>query len=334
MKKFIENQSGKAGLFIIFSIGIISFLGIFQTFFIDLNQNQNSINYAIAQAASSTVTASTTVIVGNASPLVTAVTLNNGAAITLTPNATTAISVAATITDYNGCTDITGGTSTILVYRSGITSSTCMTTTDDRNCYRLTTFTATSSCSAGTQNVTTTFGIYYFADSTATGTPTSSYPSQTWLATLVFKDPTNATGSADSSSVELNVLTAINVVTSSINYGTVPANTNTGSTNQPATSTNAGNSTTTLKLSAISTLTNGSNSITTSSQHYATSTFTYGGAEQLLQETATDVSGSTMAIPTSTTNVTKTTYWGLAVPPATATGTYTGVNLFTSAWSI
>ncbi len=331
MKKFIENQSGKAGLFIIFSIGIISFLGIFQTFFIDLNQNQNSINYAIAQAASSTVTASTTVIVGNASPLVTAVTLNNGGTITLTPNATTAISVAATITDYNGCTDITGGTSTILVYRSGVTSSTCMTTADNRNCYILTTFTASSSCSAGTQNVTTTFGIYYFAD--ATNGASSTYPSQNWMATLVFKDPTNATGSADSSGVELNVLTAINVTTSSINYGTVPANTNTGSTNQTATSTNAGNSTTTLKLSAISTLTNGSNSISTSSQHYATSTFTYGGAEQLLQETATDVTGSTMAIPTSTTNVTKTTFWGLAVPPATATGTYTGVNLFTSAWS-
>jgi len=331
MKSFIKNQSGKAGMFIVFSIGVISFLAVFQTFFIDLNPGQGNISFSVAQAASSTVTASTTVIVGNASPIVTAVTLNNGGTITLTPNATTAISVAATITDYNGCTDITGGTSTILVYRSGITSSTCLTTANNQNCYIATTFTASSSCSAGTQNVTSTFGIYYFADST--NGASSSYSSQTWMATVIFKDPTNATGSADSSGVELNVLTALNVTTSSINYGTVPANTNTGSTNQLATSTNAGNSTTTLKISAISTLTNGSNSISTSSQHYATSSFTYGGVEQLLQETATDVSGSTMAIPTSTTDVTKTTYWGLAVPPATATGTYTGVNLFTSAWS-
>ena len=288
-----------------------------------------------AFGAGTSQTATTSVVVGNAAPTVSNVILNNAGAITLTANATTSIYVNATITDNNGCTDIQNGTTTILVYRSGYTSSTCLTTTDNQSCYRVTTFSASSTCTGlGTSvNTTSSVDIWYFADSTENpAPPTSTYPSQNWLATVIFKDPSNATGSNDSAGVELNVLTAINVTTSSINYATVAANNNTGATNQVTTSTNAGNSTTTIKVSAQSTLTNEANSITTSSQKYATTTFTYGTGDTALSDTATTISGTTMVTPTSTSNVNRTVFWGIAIPAGTATGTYTGVNLFTASY--
>jgi hypothetical protein len=126
----------------------------------------------------------------------------------------------------------------------------------------------------------------------------------------------------------MNTLTAINVTTSSINFGAVAAGANTGSTNQNTSSTNAGNSTTTLQLYAVQTLASGVNIITTSSQHFATSTFTYGGAEQALGSTAATVTGFVLTAPTSSSYVSGAVQWGLAVPGGTPTGTYTGVNAF------
>ena len=264
------------------------------------------------------------VTVGNSAPSVSAVSINGGSAITLTANTTTNISVNATVTDNNGCADITSGTSTIKLYRSGITSSSCS-SADNLNCYIATAFTASSTCSSNTTNTTTTFAIQYFAQATDSS---SSFSAQNWIATVTFKDAANTTGTADSTGVELNTLTAINVTTSSLNYGSLSANQDTGSTNQTATSTNAGNSSTTLQLYASATLTSGASSIATSSQHYATSTFTFGGAEQALSDTAATVSGFFLTSPTSTTNVAQTTFWGLNVPGGTATGTYTGTNVF------
>lgn len=277
------------------------------------------------QAIAANITSS--VVVGNTAPVTSAVSLNAGSAITLTANATTAINVNATITDNNGCSDISNGTTSIMVYRSSITSSTCFSTQDNQNCYKATAFTVTSTCSTNTINTTTTFHIYYFAQPTDAS---SSFSAQNWLATVRFTDQSGSTSSADSSGVELNTLTAINVTTSSINYGTLSPNTDTGSTNQVTTSTNAGNATTTVRLNANPTLTSGGNTIATSSQHYATSSFTYGGSEQALSGTATTVSGFSLLAPTSTTNVSGAIFWGLAVPNGTATGTYSGTNEFTA----
>jgi hypothetical protein len=270
------------------------------------------------------------VVVGNAAPTVSSVSVNNTNNITLNPNTTTNISVNATITDNNGCVDINAGTTTILLYRSGVSSSTCMTTPNNLNCYRATAFTVSSTCSGTSITTTSTFAIQYYAQATDSS---STFPTQNWMATVYFSDPFPSTGNADSLSgttPDVLTLNAINVTTSSINYGTVPANTDTGSTNQIASSTNAGNSSTTLQLNALSTLTSGANSIATSSQHYATSTFTYGGNEQALTQTAATVNGFFLTSPTSSNLVSQATYWGLAVPGGTATGTYTGTNVFSS----
>ena len=169
--------------------------------------------------------------------------------------------------------------------------------------------------------------LYYFADATDAS---SSYPNQRWSALAWARDQAGASSTATSTNVEVNTLNAIALSTSSISYGSVAAAANTGSTNQLDDVINGGNSSTTLRLSASATLTSGFNSISTSSQHYATSTFTYGGAEQALSDTATTVTGFLLLSPSSTANVSATTYWGLAVPAGTATGTYTGTNVFSA----
>ena len=261
----------------------------------------------------------------------------NPSTITLTPDTTTNVNVEATVTDTT-CSEITGGTTTILFYRSGVASSSCLTgsgngASPNLNCYTATVFTASSTCSAGTINTTTTFPVQYFAQATDAS---SSFPNQNWIATVIFNDAINATSSADStystSSNVISTLTAINITTSSINYGSVAPSSTTGSVNQTTIVQNAGNSSTTLQLSGTG-LTNGSNVIATSSQAYSTSTFTYAGTSTALTANPVTVSGFLLASPTSTTNVQSTIYWGLAVPNGSATGTYTGTNTFASVFS-
>ncbi|MEY4731654.1 MAG: hypothetical protein RL681_600 [Candidatus Parcubacteria bacterium] len=274
--------------------------------------------------------ATTTVVIGNSAPSVSSVTLNGGSAITLTANTTTNVSVGVTISDNNGCSDITGGSTTVMIYRTSVGSSSCMTTASNLNCYRASAFTASSSCSGNTVTATTTFAVYYFAQATDAS---SSYSSSDWTATVVFKDSSVTTGTSDSTGRELNTLTALDVTTSSINYGTLSASSTTAGVNQITTSTNAGNSTTTLQLSALATLTSGANSIATTSQRYATSSFTFYGLSVALQQTAANVDGYKLTAPTSTTNVQSPIFWGLEVPAGTATGTYNGTTLFTAIWA-
>lgn len=281
------------------------------------------VSYIFAASLPSSVT------VGSSVPTVTAVTVNNGSSITLTPNTTTAISVNATIGDNNGCSDLAAGTTTILLYRASITSSTCIGSPNNLNCYIATAFNTSSTCSVASVNTTTTFNLQYFAQATD---GSSTFSGVGWKATVIFRNPSNATGSADSATTTLNSLTAINITTSSINYGTLTPSSTTGGTNQTTTLTNAGNTSTTLQLSGTA-LISGANFIATSSQHYGTSTFTYGGNEQALSGSAVAVTGFTLTGPTSTTNVAGTLYWGVSVPNGTATGTYSGTNTFTSVFS-
>jgi hypothetical protein len=110
------------------------------------------------------------------------------------------------------------------------------------------------------------------------------------------------------------------------------ASSTTGGANQSTTVQNAGNSSTTLQLSGTA-LVKGANTIATSSQHYATSSFTFGGVEQQLSSSATAVSGFLLIAPTSSNAVSSPMFWGLTVPAGNPTGTYTGTVTFTSVFS-
>lgn len=215
----------------------------------------------------------------NSPPTVSAVVLNSGSAITLSPNVTTTITAVASTTDSEN--NIRFATAT--VYRSGV-GPTCKSSGLD--CYQL----ASSSCSflSSTSTVSCSTGIYYFSDATDSS---SSYSSQNWLADISVTDASSSAGTASTTAgVELNTLVGISVSTTTTNYGTLSPNTDTTSTNQVVAVKNAGNASSVLQLSGTA-LTSGSNSIATSSQHYATTTFTFSATSSALSDAAVTVSG-------------------------------------------
>lgn len=246
----------------------------------------------VIAASSFTIPASLFAEETNAAPTVTNVKLNGNAAITLTPNTSTAVTISFTVTDTNGCTDVfTSGNVTSTAFRFSVGIS-C--TTDNANCYRVST--STHNCiSADSADATATVQLQYYADATDAS---SSYSSQHWEAHVIVRDSENATGSATSTAVEVNTLLAINVETSTIPYGSLSSGENTGATNQTAAVKNAGNSSTSLNISGTAG-TSGANVLATSSQHYATTTFTFGGSEQTLSGTPTAVSGLTIRAMTT-----------------------------------
>lgn len=281
---------------------------------------------AISTVLAATVTSS--VVVGNATPIVSAVLTNGGNPITLTASTTQNVNVTFTVTDANGCGDVfTSGTTTVLLYRSAITSSTCNSTQNPLNCYKV--GITANSCvgTSSTATATATIPVYYFAEATDAS---SSFPAQNWLATVIASDASVAVGTADATGVEVNTLTAFNLTTTTIGYGVVPAGTDTGATNQIVGANNVGNSSTTLQVSASQTLTSGSNIIATSSQKYSSSAFTYSVGGTGLSGTPTTIAGFTITGSTSTAVNGKNTFWGLQVPNGTPTGTYTGASVFTA----
>ncbi len=211
------------------------------------------------------------------------VVLNGGSAIVLTPNTTTTINVAASTTGNN----LNYATGTIS--RSGVGFN-C--TADNLNCYQI----PSSSCAfSGTSPVSSTVtcsaDIYYFAQATDAS---SSFEAQNWLGQITLTDTSpTSTSSSTASGVELNTLVAINVTTSSVNYGSMAPSSTTGLVNQTVSVQNVGNVSSSIGAKGTA-MTFGSYVIGTSTQHYASSTFNFGGSEGVLSDTNTTISGITM----------------------------------------
>ncbi len=284
-------------------------------------------NTAGFQVAGQLITTYRSVPVANSAPTVSSVVLNAGSPITLTANATTSFNINFTVTDTNGCTDVfDSGNTTTTVFRSGVGGG-C--TADNKNCYTVSTVITDDCITSNSGSATATVNIYYFAQATDAS---SSFAADNWQAKVQAKDAGGLNSSSTSSGVELNTLLAISVSPTTTNYGSVAAGSNSGSTNQTSTISNVGNSSSTLQVSGTA-LTNGPNTIATSSQHYATSTFTFGGLEQILSGVAATVSGFTLIGPTTTTAVSRNTFWGVTIPGGSPTGTYSGTNTYTAVFT-
>ncbi|MGC9599131.1 MAG: hypothetical protein ABSE18_01980 [Minisyncoccia bacterium] len=280
-------------------------------------------------ATTTSVTSSATVT--TTAPIVSFVSgPNGGTAISLNANTTTPISVAVTVTDYNGCTDFNNSTETIALFRGDIASSSCLTssTPNPLFCYVASAF-STSTCPGGfTANATTTFSMYYFASPTDNASYT--YNGKGWQGAITVTNPAKLSVSTTSATTTLNSLEAISSTPSSIAYGTLaPAQVNSPSVT--TTISDVGNTSTTFQFSATQSLTGGvpTTTLVTSSQQYATSSgFTYGTG-YALSSTPVTLNGVSIAAPISTTTVSTNIFWLLQVPTGTPTGTYNGTNLFT-----
>ncbi len=341
-----KNNAGLAevGKVLLWGVVAVGVLGIFSAFLGDIGSfsggnspkavNLGLFGLPLANASDTANTPQSLVTVGNAAPVVSGVKLNNNADIVLTPYATTTISLFYVVSDNNGCTDINTNnmTSTLSVASSACALANPVTST--LSCYLFLSRT-TGTCVGTSYNVTDTFDVWYFANSTGVASATLATTSA-WYGTIVAIDASASTSlTVSSSKQDMGVLIGLTVTTSTINYGSMAAN-STSTADSIATTTNAGNATTSLLVSALATLTSGVNSIVTSSQHYTSSSGVTWENSTALSATAAAVAGYTLKVQTSTVaNVSssRATFWRLQVPGGTPNGSYNGTTTFASQWS-
>ncbi len=256
-------------------------------------------------------------------PSISALSLNGGADITLTPGATTTVLATGTVTDLNGFADLSLATST--VYRSGV-GETCA--LDNNNCYRAATPQCSfSGCSGNTCNLSCSVDIFYHAEPTDIGT----FAGESWRAFATVEDLSGATATATAPSVDLVTLRAIELVNSSaINYGALAVSSTTESFNPTTTVENIGNDDIDISLEGTDLTDGAASAIDVAQQLFATSTFTYSSCVFCTNLATTTIPYEVDLVkPTSTTPiVTDVLYWGIEIPFGTANSSHSGVNTF------
>lgn len=252
-------------------------------------------------------------VTSNAAPAASNVQLNDGDDIVLTAGTTKQVSVTSTVSDDDGCDDISTVLSNIYYSSAGSDCS-----ADDNTCYASISCTV-NDCGGGDTSATATCstGLYFHATS------------GTWEASVSVTDASSETGSAVSNTRTVGELQAMDV-SSPIAYGVVdPEDDNTTSSSI----TNWGNVAIDSSLRGIdmtSSLSGGAISVT--KQKYDTSEDTYTNLGATLS--STDASffvdlGKPTANPSDSTDV---VWWGLEVPSGTPDADdYSGTNYFTAA---
>jgi hypothetical protein len=259
-------------------------------------------------------TATTSVTVGNAAPVIDDVIFNNASNITLNEDdgagngfvfATTTIK----ITDTNGCTTIASVSAK--AYRDATTTAGTTCSPNDNNCYNPTNACAATTTGGATPQCTGAsdtdvwyecgFKIWYLADPTNTG----AFAGDIWAVAATTSDTSFSTGA------------------------------NTGATNSTTTVTNSGNASLDTGIGCDIMCTDyptcsGGTPITEGNQEASTSPFTWGvGGTDCTATTAPTTYVTALPKPTATTSaVTDDVSWGIGVPGGSNPGSYTGQDTF------
>ena len=280
--------------------------------------------------------------ISNVAPVVSAVTINSGAAINLEESTTKAITLTATVTDSNSCAGAEIASVLGYVYRSGITYGGCDTSgeANNNNCYPEVSCTVVGGSCTGTTDAsadyTCTVNLQYHADPTDDNT---QYTAENWLNTIKATDNNSATHATQvSAGVELNSLIGIDLgytVTASLNYGSLGA----GQTNDPLdkilTTTPTGNVGLDQEHSGSANMCvnyptcTGGTPIPVANQKYSLTAATAYASGIALSTTETEVELN-IPKPLTTTPTTKNTWWGMHIPIGTVSGEYSGVNTITA----
>lgn len=277
------------------------------------------------RADTSTSSASATNVV----PVASAVSIDSAAAsVTLTENTTTTVTVTATVTDNNGCEDI--DSVSVKLYRTDLTA----TGADDENHrYTVSATQDGGTCTAGGSDLTATYtatiDVYYYADPTDAG---SVNEATDWTAQVTPSD--EATGTADTDTIEMDTLTALNVTTT-IAYGELALNANTGTTDQTTTVTNTGNEGLDVDVDGYGasdgdgySMTCTLGTIPVANEKYHTTASTDYATKTALSDTAAEVD---IDIAQRTDTVTTgDLYWGFGMPETGVGGSCTGTVVFTA----
>lgn len=264
-------------------------------------------------------------VVNNVAPVVSAITLNGGSAISLSEGTSVPAVLGATITDNNGCSDIATVTSSL--YRSGVGYSACDTggEANSNNCYpTLTCSVGANPCSDATDasaSYSCTANIKYYADPTDVNT---TYSGQTWNDTFKANDEALSDAQTIGSGVVMNSLLAMDIG-SSLAFGNISA----GQTQTPLTSLTTvvatGNVGLDQTLEGTDMSDGQAHTITVGNQRYSLASATaYSAATSL---TTSPLEGELNCKKTTTdVGETKPTYWGISIPIGTVAGTYSGTN--------
>ena len=269
--------------------------------------------------------------VNNVAPVVTAVTINGGSAITLEAGTTKAVSLTATVTDNNGFDDI----ASVLgyAYRSGVGFANCDSSgdADANNCYPEVSCSVDGTPSSTSADYICTVNLQYFADATVANT---QFPDQNWLSTIRAVDDGSLSGSLEvPSGVNVNSLLAFDI-TESINYGGRSVGFVTDLLDVVVTTTAIGNTGVDQEHSGSPNMCvnfpacTGGTPIGVAFQRYALSVSTAYSSGTALSTTPADVFIN-VPKPTSTTASTRNTWWGIEIPAGTEAGSYTGENTIT-----
>jgi hypothetical protein len=259
-------------------------------------------NILTGMATSETIKSNATV--GNQAPVVDSVALTQP---TQTACSATTLTCKANVHDVNGNTDIDPTSYKAVIYH-GSTSNACSANAND--CYVYTTQCTDDAAAGDYRNVTctapTTF--QYYADNGS------------WTCNFSAKDTSGSYASLESSSKSVSAYTALDVLSSVIEFGTLTVDTQ--SSVQNANVQNCGNYQMDISLSGTD-MTGGSGTQAT----IGVGNLTYNTASN--NATATALTSSAARIDNFnlakkvTTDTTELTYWWLAAPHGTR-GTYTG----------
>lgn len=263
--------------------------------------------------------------------------LNSGTDITLTENTTTNVPFEATVTDVNSCIDV--NTVEVSLYRSGIGYTGCDTPGEANSnyCYpRVTCTIVGGTCSGssdGSANYVCNVPVQYHADPTDNDT---QYPGENWLATLRVQDDSGLVMTEEIAvGVELQSLTALSLGQATINYGAVARGDDTGSTAISTTINATGNVGIDTELGGSDMCTDydtcAGGVIPVNNQEYSLAPFTFGsGTDLTLSASPVEVEINIMKTTVSVSPQSDLVYWGLSVPAAAPSGTYTGQNTITA----
>ena len=274
----------------------------------------------------------------NSDPAITSASLNSGSDIILNEGTFKYASTTITVSDADGCDDVTSVTAK--VYRGPTNTSGTLCTADDTDCY-----VEFNSCVATTTGDTcgsspdTTgefdcgFKLWYIADPTDSG----AFASDIWSVAATATDASAATVTATNTSETVEVATLLaHSVTATIAYGSVDPGTDTGATNQSVTVTNTGNAALDSEVSGDIMCTDWSicsgGVLQPAQQKFGLTDVMYASLSNTLAATPTPATIETILVkPTSTTTpVSDSLYWGIAVPNGQIAGSYEGQNVFTA----
>ncbi len=286
--------------------------------------------------------------------------------LTVASGQTTGFNLSYTVSDNNSC-DAVGGnsydeiaTSSLSIYRSGISAASCLSTTtlNANNCYTSGTPTTTWNLSCTASSTSCTFGVdgtdvdtlwnctfplWYVADPTDGTATTTQYSTNNWVAQVRPIDNNALAGiySQSSSGVEVQSFLAFALNTLAIPYGSLEP----GQQTDPIVATTTLSATGNVGLdqdvtgqSMCTTYTgstlcpnSSTSTIPASEQVVATSTVTYAQAIAISSTTPLEVEINVPKSTATSSQANANAFWGIRVPgTVTYAGSYTGENTITA----